>query len=399
MAITYTPPSIAAESRSTLDVLQAGRKPDIRVDPAHLEENTVPLLRLITKLNKRVTDQEKFTWFEKQVFPYWTKAGAASLSGVLTVTVATGHGVFFQKGTLIWLPKSGTMCRVRSVSGDVVTWERPVAGTPDGDIALNDDIRIIGTAFAQGSDESRPKAVLETEVFNYTQIFKTGLGGSNTMAASAMYWGRDRPSQRKDRRVDHAIEIESAFLTGQRAQWTDPDTQESVSTTRGVINFITSNVTTLGAALTEPVMDQLISDSFRYHSSQGRASKWCFVGSIAEVQITGFAREKLRMRPKDKTFGINVSSYQAIGRELLLMRHNLLENNPISGATASNYMGGMMLIVDPGSPTYRHMRGRDTRLRKDIGGPGPDRWQDEYLTEAGLEFVNELWNSKVVSIV
>jgi hypothetical protein len=34
---------------------------------------------------------------------------------------------------------------------------------------------------------------------------------------------------------------------------------------------------------------------------------------------------------------------------------------------------------------YRPLRGRDTKLRTNIQAPGLDGWQDEYLTEAGLE--------------
>ena len=397
MAVNYSPPSVAEGQRTTLDILQAGRKPDVALDVTRLEPNTVPLLRLTSKLAKRKTINPKFTWFEDQVFPYWTYADAASNSGSTTLVLPAGHGKFVHKGTMLYVVAGTFWCRVRAVSVDTLTIERAVHGV-DANILDKADLRLIGTAFSEGSGSVDAKATLEVEKFNYTQIFKVAMEGTGTEEASLMWWGKDRKRQRHDRGVDQAIDMESAFLLGERDKWTDPDTGKVVRTMRGLLTWVTSNVTAAGGALSETLMDTIVQETFRYHSASGRGSKWAFVGALAEIQIGGFARTDLRLRPRDKTFGINITTYQAVGHSLDLIRHNLLEDNPLSAATQTAHMGGMMLIIDPETPRYRYMEGRDNVLQRDIQDNDVDGWKDQYHGEIGLEVIQEQWCHKVTGI-
>ena len=76
----------------------------------------------------------------------------------------------------------------------------------------------------------------------------------------------------------------------------------------------------------------------------------------------------------------------------MIIEHRLLEDNPLTAGAQSAVYGGYAIGVDPQSPRYRYLKGRDTKLRRNIQANDADAWQDEYLTEAGLEFKSEKWN-------
>jgi len=112
--------------------------------------------------------------------------------------------------------------------------------------------------------------------------------------------------------------------------------------------------------------------------------------------INGFARDALRTVPKDKTYGISVQNYTSFFGNVLLMAHNLLENNPASNGTGTAKYGGYGILMDPASPSYRFLaangKNRDTRLRRNIQANDADSWQDEYLSEVGMEYKQERWS-------
>jgi hypothetical protein len=88
-----------------------------------------------------------------------------------------------------------------------------------------------------------------------------------------------------------------------------------------------------------------------------------------------FGRAKLQTVSKDKTYGISMVNYISAHGELYIVKHNLLEGT---------IYGGYGFLIDPENIKYRHLNGRDTRLKTDTQDNDMDGWQDEYITEAGL---------------
>ena len=388
----------------TQAINQAGRRPDRAVMVEQLEPNSAPLLRLTkgNKMSKRVTINPEFDWWEDEPFPYWDAiddvAGYSDSDTALTVD----NGGYFASNKLVLVPRTGEIFLVTSVSGDVLTVVRGAAGTTALKAALlnNDDLRIIGTAYAEGTGAGTMKSTQKVKVNNYTQIFKDTFGATGTEEASEMYWGNDRKQEREEQGIDHAIAIESAFLFGSKSEDTSGVTARR--TTGGVISFITSNVTAINGYLSLDLLDQVVLVGTRFNSKmsdRGGKLKWAFASRVACGAINTFGRDVLRTVPKDQMFGIATQEYKNIHGRILLIEHNLLENNPLTAGLQTNVFGGYMILVDPASPKYRFMRGRDTKLERNIHANDTDGWQDQYKTEAGLQFVHERFNSLATGII
>lgn len=392
-------PDVVGGNRTTLDVLQEGRYPDKSRDITDLEPNTVPLLRFSKKLAKKSTVQPQFSWFEDEVFPYWSEVVVAALIAETDITVRAGHGPYFPANTVFYVPATQEYIRVRSSAGDVLTVQRGFAGTTAVDIPINSDIRMIGDAFAEGSDAASERSTVKTEVFNYCQIFKTAFGASGTQEESEMWWGDDRSRERKTRAVDHNIKIESAFLFGPTAsEDIDPDTGKPIRTTRGCISSITSLVDAINGPLDEDALEFFIERLFRYSSKGGMNTKWLFASRMVMTVINRFGRERIQTVPEEDTFGVKITEYVTSLGALMLICHNLLENSPLSGAALDGGWEGTAIGMDPESPRYRPMRNRDTKLETDIELPGSDSWKDQFKTECGLEFRQEGWNGLMTGI-
>ncbi|MEG1997378.1 MAG: DUF5309 family protein, partial [Clostridiales bacterium] len=68
------------------------------------------------------------------------------------------------------------------------------------------------------------KSTQEMVCYNYTQIFRTPIGLSNTEKASKMYGGRDQDYQRKKAGIEHVRDIANAMYFGQRKEDTTGST-------------------------------------------------------------------------------------------------------------------------------------------------------------------------------
>ena len=394
--------TVISGSKATTSVLSQGRVPDRSVDVSELEPNSAPLVQITTKTKgrKRRAINTTFEWFEDEPFPYWDAVNYGSGYNSSATSVVVDNGSYFGSANLVLLPRTGEIVRVSSVSSNTLTITRAAAGSTAAAIVDGDDLRIIGSAHAEGATAGTMKATKKSRGYNYTQIFRDTFGATGTEEASELYWGNDRTRDRKNRGVAHALNIEAAFLFGQR----DEDTSGStpIRTTRGVLNWITTNTEAIGGFISEDAWNSFLQNGFLHSSSQGKNSKW-FFGSRAVIgAINGFARDALQVVPKDKTYGISVQNYTSFFGDVLLMAHNLLENNPASNGTGTAKYGGYGILMDPQSPTYRFLaangKNRDTKLRRDIQANDADSWQDEYLSEIGMEYRMERWSRLMTGV-
>lgn len=392
--------TVVTGARATDAILAQGRVPDRAIDVSQLEPNSAPLIQITTKTKgrKRRAINTTFEWFEDEPFPYWDAIDDVSGYNNSATAITVDNGSYFGSSNLVLIPRTGEIMRVTSVSSDVLTVTRGAGGSSAAAILDNDDLRIIGTAYAEGANAGTMKSTKKVRAFNYTQIFRDTFGATGTEEASELYWGNDRSMERNERGIDHAINLESAFLFGQRNENTGGSTP--IRTTRGVINFITTNTEAINGFLSEDAWNSFLQTGFLHSSRGGRKQKLFFGARVVIGAINGFARDRLRVVPKDRTFGIKVQHYTSFFGDVLLMAHNLLEDNPLTAGTQTAKYGGYGILMDPESPRYRFLaangKNRDTKLRRNVQANDADAWQDEYLSEVGLEYRQEKW-SKIMT--
>jgi len=364
-----------AEPRDTGNVLQDRRVVDMSDEIALLEPSKTPLITLTKRLNKRVATNPEFNWLEDELGARWDAVNQANEASVGT-SVVVDNASYFAVDDIVKVPRTGEVMRVTAVdtATNTLTVVRGYGTTTAALLVDNDPLVIIGNAIREFSSAPTIKDKQEVKKTNYTQIFRTPFGVSRTLDKSKMYGGKDIAYLRKKKGIEHAVDIERAFLFGEPKEDLTGDTPRR--TTGGVLYWITTNVVDVGTSLTEVAFEEWCETVFRY----GSDTKLLLASARLVSVINQWAAGKLQTVPKDKTYGIAVQQYLSAHGELYIVKHHLLEGN---------IYGKMGIALDMDKLAYRPLQGSDTKLKLNIQNNDEDGEKDEYITEAGLELKNE----------
>ena len=376
------PQTFISGAESTATIPAARRVRDVgRL--AYLDPDAAPFTLILQKAKSKIAINSKFEWPEKDEPSKWTAVPSGATSSATTINVTAGTGQYFAPHDIFRVPLTGEVIRVVSIATDALTVVRGVGETVGTTIAANSDIVIIGNSYGEGAAVGTEKSHIETYPFNLTEIFRMPFGTTGSEEVSENYTGRDRTRLRMEKSREHRIQMERAFLFGERAEDTSvPGNPRRY--TRGVLQWLEvagSGATLLaaGGALTESELENFAQNVFQHVGGTGTRT---FFGSPLVCSVIDMlAGARLQTVPSDTTYGIAVRRLISSHGEFLIVKHRLLENGP----NANGY-GGYALAVDTSQLAYRFLRERDTSLLTDRQAPGDDRWVDEYLTEAGLQF-------------
>lgn len=278
---------------------------------------------------------------------------------------------YFAVGDIVKVPRTGECLRVTVVTTgtSTITVTRAYGETSAAALVDNDVLVIIGNANAEGATSPTLKSIKESALYNYTQIFRTTLGATETEKASEYYGGNDLSYTRAKKGKEHRIDIERAMLFGELKE--DTTGTQPVRTTRGLLKFITTNVTSDVGTLTKKAFDEFCATAFQYGSDE----KICFASGILLSAISTIAGQVLQTRIGEETFGLSIKEYISPFGKLNLVYHKGLES----------LYNGMGIVVDLPNIMYRPLKGRDTKLKTNIQANDADEQKDEYITEAGLQ--------------
>jgi hypothetical protein len=364
-------------TRSTGTVLQASRKVDMAERIMKLEPSSYPLTVLTNALNKDSAHNPEYSWIEKALEPRFAAVAGAQTNVDTAIEVAAGQGVRFAAHFLVKNTRTGEVFRVVSVATDTLTVVRGVGG---GNVAMNDtdELLVIGVAKPEGDDISPARSNNGTKVTNYTQIFRTPFGATETSRHSDTFTSpSDWDDTMQDAGIEHAKDIEYNLWFGKPSEDLSSPANPR-RTTGGVEFFANQNITDAGGALTETELFTAFRAPLRYSSDQRVA-----FGSMLSIDVINtFPRGKLQVQQADspKTYGLAVFRYVSPHGTIRFITHKLFEGG---------VYGGKIAILDMSQIKYRYLSNsqgsRDTHLETNRQGPGVDGRIDEYLTEAGLQ--------------
>jgi hypothetical protein len=141
------------------------------------------------------------------------------------------------------------------------------------------------------------------------------------------------------------------------------------------VDIGTSNTT--GIMTEEQFDDLLITSIFKYGSKQ----KLAFVGTNVAGHLQQFGKDRWQPTQVENTYGVNITRYKTFAGDLMVHLHPQFRQVP--------GMADSMIILDFPYLTYRYLQGRDTQLLKDRQSNGEDSKKHEYLTECGLELIQD----------
>jgi hypothetical protein len=347
----------------------------------YVDPSAAPFTLLTARAGSASTDNPKFEWYEKSLRQKWDSVNGAKTTGDTAITV--DDGTVFQINDIVLAAASGELMRVTSTGATVITVTRGVGETAATSLADNADLIVVGSSWLEGADVGIPDEWQESQKFNFVQIFRRPFGVSRTREGSNSYLGQTRPKLRAEKAIEHAIDIERAFLFGQRAETVSGNNVNRL--TRGFETWATSNIKDAGGVLTENELEDWCADLFSKTASGD--TRVLFASAKVISVVDQLAAGRLQMVPSDKTYGIAVSQYITSHGTLNIVKNRLLEKSGSTGPGAGGtFREERAFAVDPKMMTKRDFVNGSTRLRMDVQSPGVDGWIDEYLSESGLQF-------------
>lgn len=369
MAITIVTGDVATDTR-----LAATAVPDISDKIAELEPNAAPLVVLLKRLRKRQAFQPKVSWLETEAMPRFDTTSATAASNATTIGVANGN--YFRVGDFVRNTATGEGLEVTATAAGTITVTRAIGGTAAAAMGATDELFIIANVNQEGATLREIKTVKTVEAFNYQQIVRTPFGATGTEAATKQYGGPQMNQLEAAAAVEHMRAWEQIALFGAK--------KEDLGTTGkpkrfagGVVEFITTNTTNGGGALTEAVFNTFLRQGFRYGSDR----KVLVAAPIVVSALEGFARSNITVQNPDRasTYGIAMKTYVSGHGTVDIIMDRALGDS----VKYKNYA----FLLDIDSMAYAPLR--DTKLLRDRQANDADKIEHEFLTEATFVFEHE----------
>ena len=372
--------AIASGQRTTGNIGSSQRKIDMHKEILLLEPDAGPLLQISKSMSRQRASDPLFSWHNDAAEQRFDAVnnGAGYADNATSIVVDTGTA--FAKHFLVYVPRTGELLQVDSVSTNTLTVDRGVGGSTAAALVDNDPLLIVGVAGEEGDASEAPRSENPTKVDNYTQIFKTSVQSSATLLSSANESNpHDWRHQQKKKMIEHKKDIEYAFLVGKPGTQTGPNGLPQRST-GGILHYAAVNRTAVGGALTLVEVESWLATLFRYGSNK----KTVFVSSNVLAALNMHALNKLQTVSGTSTFGVSVMNWVSAFGEIKLVHHHLLEGAILGGyAIAIDFAGGAV--------AYRYLHGegapggsRDTHIEEDVISDVDGR-RDEIITECGLQ--------------
>jgi flagellar hook-basal body complex protein FliE len=340
-----------------------------------------PLNSMLAMTGSEATDDPSYKNFRDELPNRALSVnGAVASASTTTITVDAGNdNLFAVAGSIIVNAQTGEVMRTTadaSATGLVV--ERNIGGT-NHQIADGADLFIAGTAYEEGANSPTGVSFDATVSENFTQIFRTAFTVTETLRATNLRTGDKEDEMATKALKMHMMDIERAMFFGKKHE-SSGSTAQPRRFTGGLINTLSNVIDRSSASntMTEDQFDRsLIEDIFAFGSKQ----KIMFCGAKVAGHLQKFGKDRWSPHVIEDTYGVSLTGYETFAGTLAVHLHPQFRMVP--------GMENAAVIVDFPYLKYRYMEGRDTSLLRDRQSPDADAVKHEYLTECGLELLQD----------
>ena len=407
----------------------SGRRPQhfrellLRLQPNGGGATNAPLTALTTLMRTEATDDPVFHWFTKQMQERRLKLAAtlaATSSGTpvagtvqnLTVdaTFASAFGV--KEGDLLLVEQTNEILYVNAtptaattvsvIRGFEATAGANVAAVTYNGAGINPYLKVIGSAYEEGSAAPDPVAFEPIEVFNQTQIFRGTYALTNTARATRTRLGSEEVEAKREAMEIFGLDMEMGLIFGKKTTtWRNG---QPLRTTNGIMSYIPNDrrYAPTNGALTMDQLEAWMTEIFRYGSEE----KLVFGGNVALSAISRMVRKngngQFNISDRVSEYGIGgIRRLYGPTGTLVLKAHPLFSqmSGGVNGGTAFTSMANALLIVDANNLRYRPLRGRDVKFENNLQLPGVDGLHAGWIGEAGLELHHPYTHAFIGGIV
>ena len=355
-----------------------------------LEPNgNAPLNAMLAMGSSEPTDDPEYKNFRDELPERKLKVnGAVASTSTTSITIdASDDNKFAINGAIVVNSETGEVMHVTAdTTATTLTVARNIGGTSH-QIADNADMFIAGFAAQEGGSSPTAISFDATVSSNFTQIFRTAFAVTNTMQSTYLRTG-DKLDEAMTKALKlHMSDIERAMFFGQKHE-ANGSTAQPTRYTGGLLNSlsnvvdITTDYASYGGSgagtMTEEGFDSLlISTVFKFGSKQ----KIAFVGENVANHLQQYGKDRWQPTAMEGAYGVNLTRYNTFAGDLMVHLHPQFRQIP--------NMANAMIIVDFPYLVYRHLEGRDTQLLENRQAVDADSVKHEYLTECGLELLQD----------
>lgn len=347
-----------------------------------LEPNgNAPLNALLSMTSSEATDDPEFKNFRDELPSRTIVASGSAIATATSITVAAGNdNLFAVAGTIIVNATTGEVMRCTAdATPTTLTVQRGIGEAAGAAISDGDELFIAGTAYEEGASAPTGVSFDATVASNFTQIFRTAFTVTNTLRATNLRTGDKEDEMATKALKLHMQDIERAMFFGKKHE-ANASSSQPTRYTGGLINTI-SNVNdraTASGVMTEDQFDRaLIEDVFAFGSNQ----KIMFCGAKVAGHLQKFGKDRWQPTVVEGSYGVNLTRYATFAGDLMVHLHPQFRQVP--------GMENAAVIIDFPHLKYRYMEGRDTQLLRDRQGNDADQVKHEYLSECGLELLQD----------
>lgn len=345
------------------------------------------LTAFLALLESEHSSDPEYNWWEKSLptRTVFINNGGGYAAGDTTFTVddsAGGDpGRILRKGYIILNTRTNEQMRVAAdqTVGTSVTVIREFGEIAAAALNDNDELRVTGNA----NEESGPLPTAihydPTKQFNLCQTFRTPLSMSRTAMKTRLRTEEARRQAKIEALELQSIDMEFAFLWGQRFE-TVGEKGLPLRTTRGIVRSITSlapgndNTATAGS-LNETELLGYLEPIYRFGSTE----KLWLCGSTALSVLTQLSKNASQINVD--TGSAEVVAGIRLARLRTAFGDGLLRQHPLFNMYAD--WRQTIVIVDLMNIRYRYVD--DLQFLRNRQSPGDDGRTDEFLAECGLE--------------
>lgn len=294
------------------------------------------------------------------------------------VSIVVSDGALVAKNQMVYVPRTGEIFRVSSVSTHTLTITRGESGTTAAALVHGDALILQGSAYAENALSGDLRFKQTSFPYNYTQIMREPYGESRTSAGSKYHNGAQ--SYDRQKRL-HLISMLRRFNGTLWLGGRDADTSNKFRTMGGVIEFIDSgNVMDVDQNLTRADFEYFCRKHlFSYNSNR----KTLFCGARLLEKIDGWANDKSYLKEENtlNQFGMAVRSYRSRYGIIDLVWEPYFDKLTAGTTPINTYGVGLELpLVKLNYLSNGHLRSKD-----DIQENDRDGRKGEWLIEAGVE--------------
>jgi hypothetical protein len=362
-----------------------------------------PLTALSAKMKSETTDDPEINWWEEVLGPKRAKIDGNHTIADTTIAVidpgTTGDGVWaddpgfqFTVGDLLRIQdvangegdapyaSNEEIVIVTAVAATTVTVTRGYAGTAAA-ITDGDFLVLVGKAFGEGTASPNTKVNIPVQNTNYTQIFKTAFELTNTVRQTRFRTGDAFQNDRKRAMFNHSEALEQACFWGIAAQKVTTG-DNPLRLMGGIRYYLSSHVDgDLGAPITEDFFIDTVHPVFDFNAGGAGDQRICFLGNSALNAIQKVQRDadstRLNYQGKIDFMGLKLLEYQIPQGTFFFKTHPLFNVDPVWTKA--------MFVINPKGIIMRPLRGRDTKIQKEIQANDLDTRKDQWLTETSME--------------